>query len=89
MQLKIPSFDLYHYDISIVPEKCPRRVNREVIEALVDAQSDFFGNIRPVFDGRKNMYTRKALPVGRERVSVCVCVCVCVYVCVCVCACVR
>ena len=45
-------------------------MNREVIEALVDSHNDFFGNYRPVFDGRKNLYTRKPLSIGRERVRI-------------------
>lgn len=27
-QMKIPHGDIYHYDVTISPEKCPRRVNR-------------------------------------------------------------
>jgi len=68
--VKIPNCVLYHYDVSIVPDKCPRRVNREIVEALVQAQAEYFAHQKPVFDGRKNLYSRKPLPIGRDRVEV-------------------
>ena len=68
LQVKIPSCTLYHYDVTIVPDKCPRRVNREIIEALVQSHTDQFAHQKPVFDGRKNLYSRKLLPIGKERV---------------------
>ncbi|CAI8029977.1 Protein argonaute-1 [Geodia barretti] len=67
-QVKIPNCCLYHYDITITPDKCPRKVNREIIEVLVNTHKEFFGQQKPVFDGRKNLYSKKALPIGRERV---------------------
>ena len=69
LQVKIPSCVLYHYDVAIVPDKCPRRVNREIIEALINAHADYFGHQKPVFDGRRNLYSRRPLPIGRDRVS--------------------
>ena len=69
LQVKIPSCVLYHYDVAIIPDKCPRRVNREIIEALIGAHADYFGHQKPVFDGRKNLYSRRPLPIGRDRVS--------------------
>ena len=63
-----PCSVLYHYDVAIVPDKCPRRVNREIVEALVQSHADYFINQKPVFDGRKNLYSRKPLPIGRDRV---------------------
>ena len=68
-QVKIPNCVLYHYDISIVPDKCPRRVNREIVEALVMSQAQYFAHQKLVFDGRKNLYSRRPLPIGRDRVS--------------------
>lgn len=68
-QVRIPSCVVYHYDVAIVPDKCPRRVNREIVEALVQAHADYFGHQKPVFDGRKNLYSRRPLPIGRDRVS--------------------
>lgn len=72
-QMKIPHGDIYHYDVTISPEKCPRRVNREVIDYLVGAYSrstpKIFEGQMPVFDGRKNMYTKKQLPIGQEKLD--------------------
>ena len=35
-QVQIPNGDLHHYDVDIKPDKCPRRVNREIVENMVD-----------------------------------------------------
>ena len=43
---------------SIQPDKCPRKVNRDIIETMVQAYGRIFGTRKPVFDGRNNMYTR-------------------------------
>ncbi len=62
-QVVIPSNLLIHYyDVSIQPEKCPRRVNREVIDTLMRANKRFVG-AKPVFDGRNNLYTKDLLPI--------------------------
>lgn len=37
---------------------------------MIDAYGKIFGNIRPVYDGKKSMYTREALPIARERLEV-------------------
>ena len=73
-QVKIPSIELFHYDVAIIPEKCPRRVNREVVEEVVKKYSHYFGGQKPVFDGRKNLYSKRPLPIGRDRVSVFTCI---------------
>lgn len=64
----MPRGFLYHYDVTISPDKCPRKINREIIETMVKAYSKVFPK-RPVFDGRKNMYTKEDLPIGRDRVE--------------------
>ena len=69
-QVRLPKGDIHHYDLSISPDKCPRRVNRNVVEAMVNTYHKVFGGQRPVFDGRKNLYSSKALPIGRKPVSV-------------------
>ncbi|XP_064383428.1 protein argonaute-2-like [Halichondria panicea] len=69
-KVQIPSCVLYHYDISIIPEKCPRRVNREIVETLVQVHGEYFGRQKPVFDGRKNLYCRRPLPIGRDKIEV-------------------
>ncbi|XP_014666290.1 PREDICTED: protein argonaute-2-like isoform X3 [Priapulus caudatus] len=69
-QIRMPRGHIHHYDVSIVPDKCPRRVNREIIETMVqvDTKKIFIGQ-KPVFDGRKNMYTRDPLPIGRDKIE--------------------
>ena len=74
-KVKIPKNDIHHYDVSIHPDKCPRRVNREVIEALVENYHKIFGGQKPVFDGRKNLYSRSPLPIGKDKVSIILIVC--------------
>ncbi|KAK4336897.1 hypothetical protein RND71_043462 [Anisodus tanguticus] len=67
--ITMPRGCLYHYDIAISPDKCPRKINREIIETMVVAYSKIFPKQKPVFDGRKNMYTKEDLPIGRERLE--------------------
>lgn len=68
-QISMPRGFVHHYDISIQPDKCPRKVNREIIETMVHAYSKIFGVLKPVFDGRNNLYTRDPLPIGNDRVE--------------------
>lgn len=68
-QITMPRGFLHHYDVTITPDKCPRKINREIIETMVQSYSKIFGNQKPVFDGRKNMYTRDDLPIGRDKVE--------------------
>lgn len=65
----MPRGFIHHYDVSIQPDKCPRKVNREIIETMVHAYSKIFGTLKPVFDGRSNLYTRDPLPIGNDRVD--------------------
>ncbi|XP_073992887.1 protein argonaute-1 isoform X1 [Rhodnius prolixus] len=68
-QITMPRGFVHHYEISIQPDKCPRKVNREIIETMVHAYSKIFGNLKPVFDGRSNLYTRDPLPIGNDRME--------------------
>ncbi|KAL4218512.1 argonaute 1 [Mactra antiquata] len=69
-QVRIPKGFIHHYDISITPDKCPRRVNREIIETMVQAYSQkIFQGSKPVFDGRKNLYSRDPLPIGKDKIE--------------------
>lgn len=36
---------------------------------MIRAYQKIFNNIRPVYDGKRNMYTRDPLPIGRDRVE--------------------
>lgn len=68
-QISMPRGFVHHYDINIQPDKCPRKVNREIIETMVHAYSKLFGVLKPVFDGRNNLYTRDPLPIGNDRIE--------------------
>ncbi|KAB0395408.1 hypothetical protein E2I00_015464 [Balaenoptera physalus] len=69
-EMDIPKIDIYHYELDIKPEKCPRRVNREIVEHMVQHfKAQIFGDRKPVFDGRKNLYTAMPLPIGRDKVE--------------------
>lgn len=65
----MPRGYVHHYDINIQPDKCPRKVNREIIETMVHAYSKIFGTLKPVFDGRNNLYTRDPLPIGTDKIE--------------------
>ena len=65
-QISMPRGYLHHYDVTITPDKCPRKINREIIEVMVASYTKIFGSQKPVFDGRKNMYTRDDLCIGRD-----------------------
>uniref|UniRef100_A0A674K834 Argonaute RISC catalytic component 2 n=1 Tax=Terrapene triunguis TaxID=2587831 RepID=A0A674K834_9SAUR len=70
-EMDIPKIDIYHYELDIKPEKCPRRVNREIVEHMVQHfKTQIFGDRKPVFDGRKNLYTAMPLPIGRDKLEV-------------------
>ncbi|KAI3380253.1 hypothetical protein SNEBB_010630 [Seison nebaliae] len=50
----------HHYEVGIMPDKCPKRVNRDIFGRMVSLYPLFNGQ-RPVFDGKKHMYTRELL----------------------------
>ncbi|KAF9434815.1 argonaute 1 [Entomortierella beljakovae] len=60
--LKLPNVTVHHYDVTIGSEDLPPLVNRKIYEDLIVTygKSDFDG-IRPVYDGRKNLFSPKAL----------------------------
>ena len=64
--LCMPRGFLHLYEVTITPEKCPRKINREIIETMVSAFPKIFDHQKPVFDGRKNLYTKDDLPIGRQ-----------------------
>nr|AEF32751.1 ALG-1 [Ascaris suum] len=67
--VRIPGGNIQHYSVDVQPDKCPRRVNREIVNTMIRAYQKIFNNIRPVYDGKRNMYTRDPLPIGRDRVE--------------------
>ncbi|KAI3851896.1 hypothetical protein MKW98_019895, partial [Papaver atlanticum] len=61
--VKLVDKDLHHYDVSITPEVTSRGVNRAVISQLVGLyRASHLGNLQPVYDGRKSLYTAGPLP---------------------------
>jgi len=45
-------------------------VGREIVDTMVQAYSQkIFNGQLPVFDGRRNLYSREPLPIGREKVG--------------------
>ena len=63
-QINIPRGYIHHYVVSIQPDKCPRSVNREIVDTMVQAYSKIFGAKMPVFDGRRNLYSSEPLQIG-------------------------
>ncbi|CAB1321200.1 unnamed protein product [Coregonus sp. 'balchen'] len=69
-QVDIPKMDVYLYEVDIKPEKCPRRVNREVVDSMVKHfKVTIFGDRRPVYDGKRSLYTANPLPVATAGVD--------------------
>uniref|UniRef100_A0AAX7VCU7 Protein argonaute-1 n=1 Tax=Astatotilapia calliptera TaxID=8154 RepID=A0AAX7VCU7_ASTCA len=66
-QVEIPKIDVYLYEVDIKPDKCPRRVNREVVDSMVQHfKVTIFGDRLPVYDGKKSLYTVSPLPVDLD-----------------------
>ncbi|KAF9435066.1 hypothetical protein BGZ76_006969, partial [Entomortierella beljakovae] len=59
---QLPSITVYHYDVSVTPD-VPPPVNRRIFMDFMKqyGQSDLEGT-KPVFDGRKNMFSPKKFP---------------------------
>lgn len=69
-QVDIPKIDVYLYEVDIKPDKCPRRVNREVVDSMVQHfKVQIFGERRPVYDGKKSLYTADPIPVSTTGVD--------------------
>ncbi|XP_058074962.1 protein argonaute MEL1-like [Magnolia sinica] len=55
--------DLCHYDVSVSPEVASRGTNRAIIQELVATYKEsHLGRRKPVYDGRKSLYTAGPLP---------------------------
>ena len=63
-QINVPRGYIHHYVVSIQPDKCPRSVNREIIDTMVQSYNKIFGGKMPVFDGRRNLYSSEPLQIG-------------------------
>ncbi|CAB4400131.1 unnamed protein product [Rhizophagus irregularis] len=58
---KMQKTKIIHYDVTIKPE-VPPRLNRKVFNLFSEKNQEALGGVRPVFDGRTNMFTHKPLP---------------------------
>ena len=67
--IRIPPIIIQHYELNIQPDKCPKRVNREIIDTMVNKFQNIFNTQHPAFDGKRNLYTKDPLPFGRERIE--------------------
>jgi eukaryotic translation initiation factor 2C len=68
-KVSMPGGVIQHYSIDIQPDKCPRKVNREIVNTMIESFAKIFMKVRPVYDGKKSMYTREPLPIGRDRLE--------------------
>jgi len=68
--LNLPNINVHHYDVTITPD-VPPPVNRKIFAQFVERHrvSDLKG-VRPVYDGRKNMFSAKALPFDSKTFEV-------------------
>ncbi|PKY61478.1 PAZ domain-containing protein [Rhizophagus irregularis] len=58
---KLPKMKIIYYDVKISPE-VPPRLNRKVFTCFMEENKQALGGVKPVFDGRANMFTHKQLP---------------------------
>ncbi|KIH49832.1 hypothetical protein ANCDUO_20093, partial [Ancylostoma duodenale] len=42
---------------------------KEIILCMIRSFGKYFSSTRPVYDGKRNMYTREPLPIGREKME--------------------
>ena len=75
-KIDLPRGNIYHYDVSIQPGKCPRQINRQVIKQIETKYKDKLAGCKLAYDGVANLYTSKPLPSvnGQSRVSYSICV---------------
>ncbi|RIA93561.1 hypothetical protein C1645_874012 [Glomus cerebriforme] len=57
----LPNSDIHHYNIIMMPE-VPPALNRKIFKQQNFLERHFGG--RPVYDGRRNIYTHRQLPFG-------------------------
>ncbi|KAF9207103.1 eukaryotic translation initiation factor 2C, 2 [Haplosporangium sp. Z 27] len=59
---QLPNITIHHYDMSVTPD-VPPLLNRKIFDQFITLyrESDLEGT-RPVFDGRKNMFSPKKFP---------------------------
>ncbi|CAB4410376.1 unnamed protein product [Rhizophagus irregularis] len=57
---KLPKMNITHYDVTISPE-VSSRLSRKVFNNFLEENQEALGGVKPVFDGRANMFTHKQL----------------------------
>ncbi|KAJ4977626.1 hypothetical protein NE237_008406 [Protea cynaroides] len=61
--VNIADRDIHHYDVSISPEVISKGVNRAIMSQLVSLYGEsYLGKYKPVYDGKKSIYTAGPLP---------------------------
>ncbi|KAG1056249.1 hypothetical protein G6F43_001845 [Rhizopus delemar] len=59
--------NVFHYDVTIDPPSAPPAVYRKVWKAFEDSNGQgILVGIKTIYDGRKNVFSPKALPLGEE-----------------------
>ncbi|KAJ1569829.1 Eukaryotic translation initiation factor 2C, partial [Nowakowskiella sp. JEL0078] len=59
----LPTCDIHHYEMEFNPEISHTKTTRRLFSLWTDLnRSSILRNIAPVFDGRKNVYTSRAIP---------------------------
>ncbi|KAI9272608.1 Piwi domain-containing protein [Sporodiniella umbellata] len=60
--------NVHHYDVTIDPPSVPPAIYRKVWKAFEDLDGQgILKGIKTVYDGRKNVFSPKALPLGEEQ----------------------
>ncbi|CAG8640305.1 9527_t:CDS:10, partial [Ambispora leptoticha] len=59
----LPDNNIIHYDVTISPD-VPPVLNRKVFQEFETHNRGALGGIRPIFDGRKNIFAPRPLPLG-------------------------
>ena len=69
---KFPEKDIIHYNVTIRDginiDKTPKKLNRLIIEELVKLNQNMFKR-RPVYDGKKNLYSIAEIPKSQVRIN--------------------
>ncbi|KAF9930836.1 Eukaryotic translation initiation factor 2C [Linnemannia zychae] len=59
---QLPNINIYHYDVTITPD-VPPIVNRRIFGRMIEVYGKSeLNSTRPVFDGRKNIFSPRAFP---------------------------
>uniref|UniRef100_U9UWV0 Piwi-domain-containing protein n=1 Tax=Rhizophagus irregularis (strain DAOM 181602 / DAOM 197198 / MUCL 43194) TaxID=747089 RepID=U9UWV0_RHIID len=65
----LPDMEIIHYDVTITPD-VPPILNRKIFAEFEKLNlSGALGNVRCVFDGRKNIFASRQLPIKDSQVS--------------------